>query len=613
MRKRSSSVPAPADGFNPTELERPSTAAERDVDGEIKQGDEALLQNLIGLGDFSSRKSYYPELLGKIDEIEREKERYEWLFENALHGIFQARIDGQVTAANPAIARICGYSSAAEFEQINHIGEQLFAIPQDYLNLIKLLRRHGQRVGFETQLLTAEGNKVHISTNVLLKDPQRGLIEAFVQDITERKRAQAELNRLNAELEQRVSERTRELSELNQHLRQEIQERTLIEQQLQQAKAEAEAANRSKDKYLAAASHDLLQPLNAARLLVSTLQGREHDDDNRQLVERAHVALEGAESLLGDLLDIARLDANAVSADPSHFCVEQLLQQLYTEFEPVAREAGLELRLVPCRSWIYSDARLLSRILRNFLSNAIRYTDSGAILLGCRRRLTGTNPPGIELLVCDTGPGIPADRLHEIYQEFHQLDNATSGQGVGLGLAIVDRIASILDHPIRVRSQPGRGCCFSVQAPLGHVSEPQMITGLAPAVAVGGDLEQLSVLVIENEESIQIGMVALLQQWGCQVSCAADGQQALECLQQHAPAVILADYHLDNELTGLDVLDELYLWCDQQQQPRPTALMITADRSIELRQLLQQRGLQRLNKPIKPGKLRALMSHLLSR
>ncbi|RDE24143.1 response regulator [Motiliproteus coralliicola] len=612
MRKRSNCPPPPQDGFNPTELERPNTAAERDADGETSHGDEALLQNLIGLGDFSARKSYYPELLGKIDEIEQEKERYEWLFENALHGIFQARIDGPVTAANPAIARICGYASVDEFERIGDIGSQLFAVPQDYLNLLKLLRRHGQRVGFETQLLTADGNRVHISTNVLLKDPERGLIEAFVQDITERKRAQAELSRLNLELEQRVSDRTRELSELNRHLRLEIDERTQIERQLQQAKAEAEAANRSKDKYLAAASHDLLQPLNAARLLVSTLQDREQDAANRQLVERAHIALEGAESLLGDLLDIARLDANAVSAEPSSFCADQLLQQLHTEFEPVARDAGLQLRLVPCRSWIHSDARLLSRILRNFLSNAIRYTDSGAVLLGCRRRSQDTPNDAIEFLVCDTGPGIPADRLDEIYQEFHQLDNATSGQGVGLGLAIVDRIARILDHPIRVQSQPGRGSCFSVQVPLGQACEPQPLDTLAPAIGSGADLQQLSVLVIENEESIQMGMVALLEQWGCRVSCAADQQQALVCLQQQSPAVILADYHLDNELTGLAVLDALYRWCDSQQRPRPAALMITADRSVQLRQLLQQRGLQRLNKPIKPGKLRALISHLLS-
>ncbi|MEH6473149.1 MAG: NahK/ErcS family hybrid sensor histidine kinase/response regulator [Halopseudomonas sp.] len=575
--------------------------------------DQALLQNLIGLGDFSARKSYYPELLGKIDELEEEKERYVWLFENALHGIFQAKIGGPITAANPAIARICGYDSAEAFSQISDISQQLF-YPDDYQRLLKLLQRDGQKVGFETQLRTHSGEPVSISTNILLKDREQGLIEAFVQDITQRKRAEAELTRLNADLEQRVTARTQELSSVNQHLRHEIHERTLIETALQAAKQDAEAANVSKDKYLAAASHDLLQPLNAARLLISTLQGRSLEPDNQQLVERTHVALEGAEALLTDLLDIAKLDANAVTADLSLFCVADLISALASEFEPVAQQAGLGFDTVNCRVIVLSDSRLLMRILRNFISNAIRYTEQGRILLGCRRR-----GDQLEFQIIDTGPGIPEAKRQDIFREFHQLapqhHNAqrSSGrdQGVGLGLAIVERIASMLGHPIELQSRLGHGSCFSIRVPISQRQPLQPLIQPAPT-AMGADLSGTRVLVIENEESIRIGMAALLQQWGCLVETCADGDQALASYHHNRPDIILADYHLDQGVTGVEVIDALYQHTDSAASPgRPPAMMITADRSDEVRQLFQSKGLARLNKPIKPGKLRALMSHLL--
>ncbi|MCW8887239.1 MAG: PAS domain-containing sensor histidine kinase, partial [Motiliproteus sp.] len=350
MRKRSNPAPSPA------------TPAD----------DKALIQNLIGLGDFSARKSYYPELQGKIDELEQEKERYEWLFENALHGIFQAEVDSAINSANPAIATICGYESADTIcSSIDDIGYQLFHRYEDYQRLIRILFEQGKQVGFETQFKTWDGSVVEVSMNVLLKSREPAIIEAFVQDITERKRAQDGLTRLNESLEQRVLDRTDELSSVNQHLRQEICERKEIELALNEAKQEAEQANASKDKYLAAASHDLLQPLNAARLLVSTLQERALANADHNLVDRIHVALLGAEELLTDLLDISKLDANAVSADYCDFPITGLLESLQTEFKPVADKAGLTLKVVSSNVVVRSDSRLLMRIIRNLLSNAI--------------------------------------------------------------------------------------------------------------------------------------------------------------------------------------------------------------------------------------------------
>ena len=294
--------------------------------------------------------------------------------------------------------------------------------------------------------------------NLLLKPDQEGLVEGFVADITERKLAQQRLQQLNDELEQRVTARTDELLEANRNLQQQITQRKQIAQALRDARDAAEAANRSKDKYLAAASHDLLQPLNAARLLISTLRERKLPDVEQVLVERTHQALEGAEDLLTDLLDISRLDQAAVKPDIALYRLDELLAPLVSEFQSVAQAEGLNLRVHMGDYAISTDLRLMTRILRNFLSNACRYTDEGSILLGARRR-----GEMLRLEVWDTGRGIAADRLDSIFLEFNQLDvgRAADRKGVGLGLAIVERIAKILGY--RSRGSFVAGARFDVQ------------------------------------------------------------------------------------------------------------------------------------------------------
>ena len=330
--------------------------------------------------------------------------------------------------------------------------------------------------------------------------------------------------RLNDELEQRVAVRTDELLEANRNLQQQIAQREQVEQELRDARDAAEAANRSKDKYLAAASHDLLQPLNAARLLISTLRERNLPSVEQVLVERTHQALEGAEDLLTDLLDISRLDQAAVKPDVALYRLDELFAPLVSEFQSVALAAGLNLRARTGHYAIRTDLRLVTRILRNFLSNACRYTDEGCILLGARRR-----GDCLRLEVWDTGRGIAADRLDAIFLEFNQLDvgRASDRKGVGLGLAIVERIAEILGYPVAVRSWPGRGSMFSIEVPISE-EMPLAISQLPVLPTTGNPLPGRRLLVIDNEVSILDSMRALLAQWGCEVITATDQAGALE-------------------------------------------------------------------------------------
>lgn len=543
------------------------------------------LAGLLGLSNHTVRKSHYPELAVRLEELEAERNRYKWLFEHAVHGIFQASLEAGMRAANPALARMLGYPDApALLLSRRDLASLLFeGGEEELLSIAQQLQREQALLGYETRLRRRDGSHIDVLMNLLLRPDEPGVVEGFVADITERKLAQQRLQQLNDQLEQRVAERTNELSE---------------------ARDAAQAANLSKDKYLAAASHDLLQPLNAARLLISTLRERSLPGSEQQLVERAHQALEGAEELLTDLLDISRLDQAAIKPDLDLYCLDEVLTPLASEFQPVAEAAGLHLRVRSGRLAVRTDLRLLNRILRNFLSNACRYTEHGRILLGARRR--GEH---LRLEVWDTGRGIAADRLESIFLEFNQLDvgRAADRKGVGLGLAIVERIARILDCQVRVRSWPGRGSVFSIDVPLS-AQMPVAPAAVAFAQPVLGDpLPGRRLLVLDNESSIQQSMAALLHQWGCEVVTAADLGEALEGLEGHAPELILADFHLDNGLTGCEVVRDLRAHFGQRIQ----AVMITADRSEQSRRAMQRLGAPLLNKPVKPGKLRAVLSQLL--
>lgn len=554
---------------------------------------QQALAGLLGLGSHSARKSHYPELVARLDELETERNRYKWLFEHAVHGIFQASLSQGLRAANPALARMLGYDDPQQvLWSLPDMASQLFVEGEaEMRRILTLLRERDGLFGYETRLRRRDGSHVIVLMNLLIKPDEEGLVEGFVADITERVQAQQRLQSLNEELEQRVAARTRELEGLN--------------QQLREARDAAEAANNSKDKYLAAASHDLLQPLNAARLLVSTLRERKLPNAEQVLVERTHQALEGAEDLLTDLLEIARLDQSAIRPDLDVYPLGELLGPLVSEFDEVARAAGLRLRSrIPVVA-VRTDHRLLSRILRNLLSNACRYTERGSVMLAARRR--GDN---LRLEVWDTGRGIPADQLQAIFLEFNQLDagRAANRRGGGLGLAIVDRIAGILGCRVQVRSVPGRGSVFAIEVPLARDLQHPGRVESGPRPVTGDPLPGRRLLVIDNEEAILASMAALLGQWGCQVLSATNYEEALKALDGKAPEVILADYHLDHGGTGCEAVRGLREYF-QRELP---AVMITADRSDDCRRALQRLGMPLLNKPVKPGKLRAALSLLLS-
>lgn len=565
---------------------------------------QRALAGLLGLGDHSARKSHYPELAARLDELEAERNRYKWLFENAVHGIFQASLQDGMRAANPALARMLGYDSPQALLQcLTDFASDLFVEADELHAITATLARERSLHGYETRLRRKDGSHLDVLMNLLLKPGHEGLVEGFVADITERKLAQQRLQQLNDELEQRVAARTDELLEANRNLQQQIAERKQIARALRVARDAAETANRSKDKYLAAASHDLLQPLNAARLLISTLRERPLPEAERVLVERTHQALEGAEDLLTDLLDISRLDQAAVKPDVALYRLDELFAPLVSEFRTVADAAGLKLRARIGDYAISTDLRLMTRILRNLLSNACRYTEHGRILLGARRR--GRH---LRLEVWDTGRGIAQDRLQAIFLEFNQLDvgRAADRKGVGLGLAIVERIAKILGYRVEVRSWPGRGSVFSIAVPLGQ-AVPLPVHPATPQPGTGNPLPGRRLLVVDNELSILESMGALLGQWGCEVVTATDQAGALLALEGRAPELILADFHLDHGVVGCEVVRHLR----EHFGHAIPAVIITADRSDQCRRSLHKLGAPLLNKPVKPGKLRAVLSQLL--
>ena len=432
-------------------------------------------------------------------------------------------------------------------------------------------------------------------------------IFVLIRDITELRRTSEALHQAYQHLEQRVRERTTELTDLNTQLRREIDERTQMEARLREAKSEAEQANLSKTKFLAAVSHDLLQPLNAARLFTSALLEKRDLTDSLALVRNVSNSLEDVESLLGTLVDISKLDAGVIKADIAPFAVSELLETLAAEYHQIAGSEGLRLDFVPCSALVRSDIQLLARILRNLLSNAIRYTCEGRILLGCRR-----HRQSLSIEVWDTGMGIAEDKLVEIFQEFKRGDVSQRKQdrGLGLGLAIVDKIAGMLGHRIRVSSTPGKGSMFAIEVPLTSRAPRSRLEPALPDVLI----ERLSgarVWVLDNDAAICAGMRTLLEAWGCVVVTALSAEDlARQVDNYHADAdLLIADYHLDDGRNGVDAVAQINA---RRSSPLP-ALMITANYSNELKLQLRELGHTLMHKPVRPMKLKTAMSHLLER
>lgn len=411
-----------------------------------------------------------------------------------------------------------------------------------------------------------------------------GMVFTF-DDVTDHVSLQRSLTETAELLERRVEERTAELVEVN--------------RQLVEAKNEAETANRSKTSFLAAASHDLLQPLNAARLFVSAMDGQSLPERPRALVSQASTALDSVEDLLEALFEISRLDAGAIQPEIADHALGGILHALKVEFAPLALAGNLHFDVPDTDLWVRSDARLLRRVLQNFVSNAIRYTEAGHVIVE-----VSEEAGGVRVAVHDTGPGIAEADREEIFGEFRRVGKTQKIPGKGLGLAIVRRVSIMLGHTVGLETEPGRGSTFSILlprvAPVRALDEPEAI----PASTAGsGGL----VLVIDNDPAILSGMEALLENWGLEVVAARDpGDAAAHSGLAQRPAMLIVDYQLDDGLTG-DVAIALLRAMAGEAIP---AMVVTADRSEETKAHLSTLGLPVLHKPVKPAQLRALLRQL---
>ena len=370
-------------------------------------------------------------------------------------------------------------------------------------------------------------------------------------------------------------------------------------------KARAEAANLAKSRFLAAASHDLRQPLHAQGLFVGELQARNHDAESGSILANLKASMEAMHELFNSLLDISRLDATVVVPKQENFSINVLLREIHLDFSPLAHEKGLVFRIAHSRAVINSDPLLLKRIIRNLVSNAICYTNHGKVLVGCRRR--GAQ---LRIQVWDTGIGIHTADQKSIFEEFHQLHNPERDRrkGLGLGLAIVNRLAALMHCPIEISSHVNKGSMFAVSVPFIRTA----VTEISPPSVIverNGDLSGRTILVIDDEPEILQGMQGLLEQWGCRVLTAESIAQAAVRIQASAlcPAAIIADYRLRSHESGINAIACI---CSLLKKVVP-GLLITGDTSPERLQEAYASGYGILHKPVPPARLRALLGHII--
>lgn len=477
--------------------------------------------------------------------------------------------------------------------------------------------RDGSKHKSERQLLN--GKIINIEGNPI---PGGGFVMIF-SDITVYRRAEKYLKEENTDLESLVLARTKELEEANLELEK-------ANKNLANAQLKAEQAHLKKSKYLRACSHDLLQPLSAARLFTSAVSlSPKVSEQEREQIKQIDNSLEIANNLLLDLNEIARIESGNISPNITIFPVERLFSMLYSEFSVLSKDYQIDFHCSSSHLFIKSDFTLLSRIIQNFLSNAFRYADHGKVLLGCRRQ-----GQQLCLQVLDNGPGIPEDKQQQVFEQFTQLSTKLVGpKGLGLGLNIAQSLAEILTHKLDLKSKSGHGCLFSVNVPIVAVPQRQQCQPLRASASLQG----VGVLCIDNEPDVLSGMKDLLSAWKCRVYSAIDAKQAIEIYRKHEDEIdiLLVDYQLVEEevvckpatktgfkrvknngniadkcnFNGIELIKYLRA---ESHYPLP-AILITATTDESVLVQTQQADIGYLRKIIKPISLRALMSSLLTK
>ncbi len=463
------------------------------------------------------------------------------------------------------------------------------------------------------------GKIIHIEGNPI---PGGGFVMIF-SDITEFRRAESHLKEENTDLESRVLARTQELEQANLELEK-------ANQELANAQLKAEQAHLKKSQYLRACSHDLLQPLSAARLFSSAVSlSSKVSQQERMQIKQIDNSLELANNLLLDLNEIARIESGNISPDIAIFSVQQLFSMLQSEFSALTKDYHIDFHCHSSKLYIKSDLTLLLRIVQNFLSNAFRYANHGKVLLGCRRK--GQH---LCIQVLDNGPGIPEDKQQQVFEQFTQLSTKLVGpKGLGLGLNIAQSLANILQHELGLTSKSGHGCLFSVEVPIANTPQQQQVKPLR----ANASLQGVSVLCIDNEIEVLSGMNELLSAWKCRVFTAANSKQALEIYQEHEEDIdiLLVDYQLVDEkheqaeinspyplaqrsnlspinemsINGIELINYIR---GKSHYPLP-AILITATTDESVQVQAQNADIGYLRKIIKPLALRALMSSLLTK
>lgn len=446
--------------------------------------------------------------------------------------------------------------------------------------------------------------------------PNGGYVTTY-DDITQFITAQRQLEDANENLEKRVQERTQTIAEINHSLLEEIERRGHVERELRHAKKMADEASASKTKFLALASHDIMQPLNAASLYASALA--ESETPNKNLVLQLRQAIQNTETIISSLLEISKVDNGAISPRLDIFLLDDLLANLISE-AMVQRPRTLDIRYCATSLSVVSDKHYLRRILQNLISNAVKYTQSGKVLVGARRRtvsIDGGTAPYLEICVIDNGPGIPEQELNTIFNEFYRSERQQLNDdipGIGLGLSVVKRFSDLLGHPIKCHSVLHRGSLFSILVPVAEKAD-----SLVEETQVSQHVDQLEglrVVYVDDDPQNLLATSALLEHWGCCVHCIDNVDEALSYARANScPQVLLMDFQLgDAEKTGLDLAEELrVIWQLQGGKSHLAVCIVSAANQDDLPINANKAGFEFLSKPIKPAKLRALLTQFSQR